>query len=80
MGSRKSIARLTRVTITAAIRAMSSAPPTALATIGASTFMTLLPFPSTSLTPHDSGSVNALGAKDGSSGPPKLGWGSKLAG
>jgi hypothetical protein len=30
---------------------MSSAPPTALATIAASTFMTLLPFPSTSRTP-----------------------------
>src|SRR3712207_8981801 len=41
-------------------------PPTALTTIAASTFMVLLPFTSTSRTPHDSGSVKALGTKDGS--------------
>ena len=52
----------------AATMAMSSAPPNALTTIAASTFMILLPFTSTSRTPYDSGSVKALGTKDGSPG------------
>src|SRR5215211_6273396 len=51
-GSRRNIARLTRLTIMAAITAMSSAPPTALATIPASTPRTPLPvFPSVIIAP-----------------------------
>src|SRR5215218_10400010 len=60
IGSRRNIARLRRLTLMAAIMAMSSAPPTVLATIAASTLRTLLPFPSSPLTLHDSGGVNAL--------------------
>src|SRR5215207_9496531 len=51
IGSRRNITRLTRATIMAAITAMSSAPPHALAAIPASTPRTLPVFPSAITAP-----------------------------
>src|SRR5918995_5576411 len=51
IGSRRNITRLTRATIMAAITAMSSAPPNALAAIPASTPRTLPVFPSVITAP-----------------------------